>query len=646
MQTRWSTIKGTLATWAVPLRLHLSVIILALLAVTALPIVWITYTQGRFAALSTGEAQMRQLGLRTIEDYRNVFKGGYTAVLTASAVPEMLTAPPNDLKAKQDFLLKALQSSFRVDGIYAGYPDGGFVQALGVAADPEFRGNLNAPAQAAYAVRVVSRVDGPPSTIWTFYDKEMRLLNRRADRDDMFDPRVRPWYLAAVGEGRTVSVGPYVSASTHFLTMTIATPSGPSNRVVIGADVMLVTLGAVVDVSALSEHARGYVFDQKGGLIVHSDKDVMNEVRRRLRAGQEVSVATLAQADPTLPVVTNLLTSDRSLATGAVVRFPVNGHDYLAQVFREGIASLRGGYTVVIAAPLEELVGPVERRLKRNLAIAAAFLATGVLIALVISRLVSRSLYRLADEATHMGKLEFGESRIAHSWISEVNVLAKALSSARHAIRTFSVYVPRELVRRIVIAGQSAVGTAVRQDITVLFTDIRDFTTISEENSPEEVVALLSGYFETLNEVVERHGGTIVQYMGDGVLAMWNAPLHDPRHVENGCYCALAMKAAIDAMNAANAADGRPLLITRFGLHTGQAVVGSVGAETRRQYTAIGDTVNIASRLEGLNRQYGTSILVSGAVRDAVGEMFELVAVGIVSVKGRTGQTELFELRA
>ncbi|MEX2696958.1 adenylate/guanylate cyclase domain-containing protein [Rhizobium mongolense] len=646
MQTRWSIIKGTPVTWAVPLRLHLSVIILALLACTSLPLIWITYTQGKFAALSTGEAQMRQLGLRAIEDYRNVFHGGYSAVVTASAVSEMLTAPPNDVQAKQNFLLKLLQSSFRVDGVYAGYADGGFVQAVDVATNPETRASLRAPPEAAYAMRVVSTVYGAPSTTWAFYDTEMRLLVRRADRDDIFDPRIRPWYLAAVGEGEIVSVGPYVSASTHFLTMTIATPAGTNHRVVIGADVMLVTLGELIDVSALSEHARGYVFDQEGDLIVHSDKTLMSEVRSRLRRGREVSTAELAQADPALPAVTNLVTAGGTMGSGKVVHFQVRGRHYLAQIFREAVADLSSGYTVVIAAPLEALVAPVEERLKRNLAIAAACLAFGILTAIVISRLVSRSLYLLADEATHMGKLEFGESGVSHSWISEVNALAKALNSARHAIRTFSVYVPRELVRRIVIAGQAAVGAAVRQDITVLFTDIRDFTTISEENSPEEVVALLSGYFEALNEIVERHGGTIVQYLGDGVLAMWNAPLHDLHHVENACYCALAMKDAIDAMNAANDADGRPVLITRFGLHTGQAVVGSVGAETRRQYTAIGDTVNIASRLEGLNRQYGTTILVSGAVRDAVGETFELVAVGIVSVKGRTGQTELFELRA
>lgn len=633
-----------MVTWAMPLRLHLSVIILGLLACTSLPLIFITYSQGKFAALSSGEGQMRQLGLRVIEDYRNVFREGYSAIVAASAVPEMTTPPPYDADTKETFLLNVLRSSFRVDNLYAGYPDGSFVQVVDAADNAEWRADVNAPTEAAYAVRTIDRSNGGPNTVWSFYGKDMRLLKRAADRDDIFDPRTRPWYKVAVNASKAVSVGPYISASTNFLTMTVATPTAANRHVVIGADVMLVTLGDIVDISAVSEHARAYVFDQDVNLIVHSDRDLMSEVRGRLRRGREVSLADFARVDPALPAVAHLLESGGA-QTGAITHFKAGAREYLAEVSREAVAGLGRKYTVAIVAPLSDLVGPVEQRLTRNLAIAAFCLAVGILAAIFISRLVSRSLYVLAEEATQLGKLEVRESRIVHSWISEVNALAKALRSARHAISTFSLYVPRELVRRIVIAGQANVGAAVRQDVTVLFTDIRDFTTISEENSPEEVVALLSEYFEALNKIVERHGGTIVQYMGDAILAMWNAPLHDPDHVEHACHCALAMKQAVDAMNHANSVSGRPVLITRFGLHTGAAVVGSVGAEARLQYTAIGDTVNIASRLEGLNRQYGTSILVSGAIRDTVGQVFELAPVGVVSVKGRSGQTELLELR-
>lgn len=630
--------------WAFPLRLHLSVIIVGLLACTALPLVWMAYTQGKVTALSAGEAQMRQLGLRTIENYRDVFNGGYTAIETAAAVPQMLTPPPQDLPAKQALLLRELKSSFHIDGVYVGFADGTYIQATNLATNPAWRDALNAPADAAFAVRAITKVIGIPVTTWTFFDQDIRPLARRADGDDVFDPRSRPWYKAAVSEGRTTSVGPYISAATNYLTLTFATPVAGKDQVVIGADVMLVTLGEVVDTGTISEEAHGYVFDSTGRLIVHSDPVIMTKLRDQMRRGRLMSVADVAATDPAIPAVANLA-QDRSRPDGDVFRFLVNGREYLAQSFRAEIAGMLKNYTVVIAAPLDDLVGPVERTLRRNLAAAAAFLSAGAIAAIIISRLISRSLYALADEARQLGNLEFKQSRVSRSWISEVNALGKALGSARDTIRMFSLYVPRELVRRIVMTGQSAIGSASRQEITVLFTDIREFTTISERRSPEEVVALLSTYFETLNMIVERHGGTIVQYIGDSVLAMWNAPVHDERHIENACRCALSMKAAIDEMNASNRAAGRPELVTRFGLHTGPAVVGSVGAETRRQYTAIGDTVNIASRLEGLNRDYGTSILVSSAVRNAVAENFSFLPIGTVSVRGRTGQTELYELR-
>ena len=125
---------------------------------------------------------------------------------------------------------------------------------------------------------------------------------------------------------------------------------------------------------------------------------------------------------------------------------------------------------------------------------------------------------------------------------------------------------------------------------------------------------------------------------------MWNAPTGDIEHVDHGCRCALALKAGVDAFNERNRRAGTPVLITRYGLHTGTAVVGSVGALNRRQYTAMGDTVNVASRLEGLNKEFGTTILVSGAIRERVGQAFAFRPLGAAQAKGRAAAVELVEL--
>src|SRR5690606_31268958 len=149
-----------------------------------------------------------------------------------------------------------------------------------------------------------------------------------------------------------------------------------------------------------------------------------------------------------------------------------------------------------------------------------------------------------------------------------------------------------------------------------------------------EVVIMLSEYFDILNVAVGKHDGTIIQFLGDSIFAMWNAPVTDERHAEKACRAALAMKEALDIFNAGQVARGLPEFRTRFGIHTGTAVVGSVGAADRLQYTAMGDTINVASRLEGMNKAHRTTILASREVYLRCRDTIRFQALGQAHAKG------------
>jgi adenylate cyclase len=138
----------------------------------------------------------------------------------------------------------------------------------------------------------------------------------------------------------------------------------------------------------------------------------------------------------------------------------------------------------------------------------------------------------------------------------------------------------------------------------------------------------------------------IIQFSGDSVFALWNAPQFDESHVDRACECVLELATRVREFNLSQRRRGAPETITRFGLHTGAAVVGSVGAEDRFQYTAMGDVVNVASRLESLNKELKTTILVSRAVVSGAGKSFPFIRIGPVHLKGREGEVEVFELRA
>jgi adenylate cyclase len=603
---------------------------------------WLSYHQGRHAALTDAEQRMGQLSQHTIDRYRAVLGDGYSVVTVASAIPSLTTRPTENLEPKIRVLLKSLDSSPYVNSIYAGYADGGFLQAASVDRNLRWMTASGAPRGTAYALRTIERPPTGPVSTWRFLDKEGRTIGQKVSNDVQFDPRQRPWYKAARNATGPVSVGPYVSAATRTLTQTIAVPIAGESGAVVGVDVMLETISHSLARDAVSENARGFVFDFQKKLIVHSDEAIMKQILESYGTASR-DAPDNSVTDPAVDDARGLLSLDDD-EDGRTVSFPVDGELYVARIATIGLQGTASRNTVVLVAPVADFIGESARLLKKNLIVAALFLAAGILAALLFSRLISRALLALSEDARHIGNLEFQAHKPTASWISEINTLSAALGSAREAIKTFALYVPRELVRRIVTAGQASAGQAVRQEVTVLFTDIRDFTTISEVHSPEDVVGMLSDYFELMNGIVEQHQGVIIQYLGDSIYAMWNAPTADPRHVDDGCRCALALKRAIDELNARNRAEGRPELVTRFGLHTGIAVVGSVGALSRQQYTAMGDTVNVASRLEGMNKQFGTTILASGAIREQASTDFEFRALGSAHAKGRTAELAIFEL--
>ncbi len=210
--------------------------------------------------------------------------------------------------------------------------------------------------------------------------------------------------------------------------------------------------------------------------------------------------------------------------------------------------------------------------------------------------------------------------------------------------KAFSTYVPPQLVTEIIKDPESLKLGGVKREITVLFSDIRGFTTLSERIPPEELVALLNDYLTPMTEIVFEEEGTLDKYIGDAIMALFNAPIEIPGHPKRACTAALSMINRIPELNLEWAKRGLPPIYIGIGLNTGEAVVGNMGADLRFDYTAIGDMVNLASRLEGMTKVYGVEIVASEYTVKGAKDEFLFRELDYVRVKGKEKPVAIYEL--
>jgi len=210
----------------------------------------------------------------------------------------------------------------------------------------------------------------------------------------------------------------------------------------------------------------------------------------------------------------------------------------------------------------------------------------------------------------------------------------------------FSRFVSRDVFHRLLEDPRRAALGGERRDMTVLFCDIRGFTTLSEVSPPEAIVATLNEYFTRMVSIVLAQGGTVDKFVGDLIMALFGAPLDDADHADHAVQTALAMSRELDALNGTRRANGQTPFDIGVGINSGEMVAGMIGSDRILSYTVIGDAVNLGSRLEGLNKQYGTRIIVSDATRTRLKARYEIRPLGDVTVKGRSQPISIFEVQA
>lgn len=288
----------------------------------------------------------------------------------------------------------------------------------------------------------------------------------------------------------------------------------------------------------------------------------------------------------------------------------------------------------VLASPLEIIL--------------TLMLAAGISLIWMVSSSYEKPLDELVKETR---KIERGDFNLTVRPVSndEVGILTETLVGAAKGLAekefikdTFGRIVDPS-VRDHLLGGNISLGGESRE-VTVLFSDIRSFTSISERESPERIVDLLNRYFDRIHGPIQENSGTVNKYIGDAVMALFNAPIDVDNHADFALKAAIGMRAIRDALNLELEKEGFPAIRTGFGIHTGTVVAGNIGSSIRMEYTVIGDTVNLASRLEGVSKAFDSDIIISAdTVRRLKGE-YPLRRLGQVKVKGKDTPVEIFTI--
>jgi class 3 adenylate cyclase len=324
-------------------------------------------------------------------------------------------------------------------------------------------------------------------------------------------------------------------------------------------------------------------------------------------------------------------------------RSPLTGEEMSAS-FTKVPDSFLKSWIVVNVTPTNDFVGALEATNRQMVVIIVALTALELILMYFVSARLARPIELVSRELKSVENLSFDGVPGRRSGIGEIAQLQSAAALLRNSLQSFSSFVPLDVVRELIRSGTPLALGVEPKFLTVFFSDLENFSTQAEQLKPSDLLTQLSAYFEEVSRAIAQEHGTIDKFSGDGVMAFWGAPAPQSDHVLRACAGALRAARRMEKLNQVWSAEGRPNMRIRIGLNCANVLVGNVGSSERLSYTVMGDGVNVAARLEGINKTFGTTICISDSVFEAVEADILARPLRKVQVKGRKHEFMIYEL--
>ncbi len=530
------------------------------------------------------------------------------------------------------YLIKAVQLDPIVAGVVIVLKNGNYISAIDLLElnfFHYFSQDKPLPTGAIYALRTIDATATPQSENWEYLDSNENILGKQKVEPISFVAKDQFWFkkmevwpkeiwsMASLPKSiypikesvKTISFGMPLFEKEAFFGM-------------VEINLSMNSLANFIYEYRISDHGRSFILNSDGEILI-PNAEGLDPIAEKM-AHSVVTDAYqrfIGSKKNYMEIV-----SDKTKYLVYIEQFPI---------------SLGAPWYFVITVPFDDFFGSFIKNLNQLAFISLLiFLLFGFLIYL-FSKHISKPIVEMADELDHIRHLDYEKKFHIHSNIEEIVTLENSITALQNAVRSFGKYIPKEIVKKLIGQGKEITLGGKRKHISLMFSDIKDFTTTSESFPVETLLFSLEKYYEVLSDIIIEKEGTIDKFIGDSIMAFWNAPEAIPEHPKKACLAVLKCHKACNVDYRKNQLFD---WTTRFGLHAGEVIVGNIGTFERMNYTIVGDVVNAASRVTSLNKEYHTSIIITDAIKKEAGDEFITRPLDFIAVRGKTIKLLIYEL--
>ena len=593
-------------------------------------------SEAMMATLKDDVAKARQGSIENVEGMIADVAG------TLRLLAEMVEADPTYFRTDQsgEVLFQALTSADEIDAAFVSYEDG-YHRAVTRIDDDRRRSDPKIPSTANWHMNYVDDFSAGTarSRHRTFYDTWDHVVGAYVVPTTV-DYRAYSGYPAAKASGTLAIADPEINSDTGYPIINMRFPAFHDGKFIgcSGASITLDVLSRFLAAQHASPHSTTIIADLNSGRVIAAS-DMQKSVRV---SGRKLEIARLENfADDNVREAFRLQAHFNQ--GDFLFRSPRDGQE-LSASFARFPESFGLPWEAIVVTPTDDFIGQLKATNRQIVLIIIALSIVEVFLIYLLAHRLSRPIVSISEELKSAETLSFKPSANRPSSIREIAQLQAAAALLRNSLQSFSLFAPVEVVRRLIESGVPLALGVEKRNLTIWFSDLESFTSHAEQWTPDALLEKMSIYFEQVSRSIIDEKGTIDKFIGDGVMAFWGAPDAHPDHPLSACAGALRAARRMERANQAWRSEGEPELRIRIGLNTADVLVGNIGSTKRLSYTVIGDGVNVAARLEGMNKIFGTTICMSDSVFAAVATDVVARPLRRVRVKGRQQDFMAYEL--